>query len=110
MTAGTGLWIRHDDGRLEPEPDANAWAEWFKEANRVIERTELGGGRYVSTVFLGVDYNFGFDDCGPLLFETMIFPECDRWVRYETEKQARAGHKDVVVQEMVKSLRGAAQC
>lgn len=50
----------------------------------------------VSTVFLGIDHNFG--DGAPLLFETMIFGgkhnEYQR--RYATWTEAEAGHKHAV--------------
>lgn len=59
----------------------------------------------VSTVWLGVNYNFAGDG-PPLIFETMVFgehPLADAacW-RYATEDEARAGHENVV-----KALRAA---
>jgi hypothetical protein len=52
----------------------------------------------VSTIWLGLDYNWGHG--APIIFETMVFSETlgqDRpcW-RYATEDEARAGHEEVV--------------
>lgn len=52
----------------------------------------------VSTVWLGLDHNFG--DGPPLIFETMVFAEGSPWNewmdRYATEEEAAAGHAEVV--------------
>src|SRR4051794_39297838 len=58
----------------------------------------------VSTVFLGIDHNFGFGpDKDPLLFETMIFGGDERsefgesyCERYHTWGEAEAGHTQAV--------------
>jgi len=59
----------------------------------------------VSTVFLGIDHNWGGGP--PLIFETMIFnqgPESERpWheeyqERYSTWEQAEAGHARAVLE------------
>lgn len=59
----------------------------------------------VSTVWLGVNYNFTGDG-PPLIFETMVFGDHplaeDACWRYATEDEARAGHENVV-----KALRTA---
>lgn len=47
------------------------WAEWLENNdNRRVAQTSVNGAG-VSTVFLGLNHNFG--DGLPLLFETMIF-------------------------------------
>lgn len=60
--------------------------------------TTLPGGARVSTVWLGLDHQFG--DGPPLIFETMVFPaessmdlDCER---YSTEEEAKAGHSAMV--------------
>jgi hypothetical protein len=62
---------------------------------QVDTRADLDG-RWVSTVWLGLDHSFGSGP--PLIFETMVFRskdgplhdlECDR---YSTEVDALAGH------------------
>ena len=54
---------------------------------------DVSGDVVVSTVFLGLNHNYGADP--PILFETMIFGgehDEDQW-RYETWNQAIEGHK-----------------
>lgn len=75
-------------------PDALEWARWFEKAGdaRVVARTSVGG-REVSTVFLGVDHAFGGP---PMLFETMVFPECEICERCSTWAEAEAQHARVL--------------
>jgi hypothetical protein len=49
------------------------WGRWFQKADRIVKQ-EYIGPYFVSTVFLGTDYNFAMQG-PPILFETMIF--CD---------------------------------
>lgn len=62
---------------------------------KAVARTRIRGN-LVSTVWLGMDHNFGFDGNGPVIFETMVFFSDDfkdeYCERYCTEDQARAGH------------------
>lgn len=68
-----------------------------KRLDKVVEQTTLPDGKWVSTVWLGINHRFG--DGPPLIFETMVFPskvselDCER---YSTEAQARAGHAAMV--------------
>lgn len=69
---------------------------------RRIAETTLPDGKWVSTVWLGLDHGAG---CGPpLIFETMVFApsrdgelreslDCDR---YATAAEAKAGHAEMV--------------
>ncbi len=77
------------------------WANSFetrRDLKRVAETT-LPNGRWVSTVWLGLNHSFG--NGPPLIFETMVFPsreklseeDCDR---YSTEAEALAGHAAMV--------------
>ena len=75
--------------------DVIEWAQKFEFENRTIEKTEINE-ILISTVFLGVNYNFGNGD--PLLFETMVFGgkldgEQDR---YSTWDEAEKGHQEMV--------------
>ena len=68
------------------------WAWWMEKADRQV-RDSMQGDVRVSTVFLGLDMNFGLDDA-PVLFETMVFingsgGDCER---YSTWDEAEAGH------------------
>ena len=57
----------------------------------------------VSTVFLGLDHNYG--DGPPLIFETMIFGgPLDQWQdRYSTEEEAKLGHERACILAFRKS-------
>lgn len=75
--------------------------EWCKSTTDETKRvalTELPGKGRVSTVWLGLNHQYG--DGPPLIFETMVFPEgswseddCDR---YSTLAEAEAGHARMV--------------
>jgi len=66
---------------------------------RIAEDTLAENGLWVSTVWLGLNHNWG--DGPPLIFETMVFRsqaefhdlDCDR---YATEAEAREGHTRMV--------------
>lgn len=82
---------------------------------RVAETTIADGALRVSTVFLGLDHNWGAGE--PLLFETMVFlaeqgTETRHHVhRYSTWGDAEAGHAVVVrlvTLEYQRSVDGAA--
>jgi hypothetical protein len=53
-----------------PCEDLLEWGRWMQDADRIVLRTVIGEWR-VSTVFLGLDHQFGQGP--PILFETMIF-------------------------------------
>lgn len=80
------------------------WANRFETADQTrdmkrVAETTLPDGKWISTVWLGIDHSFGSGP--PLIFETMVFPsranmndlDCDR---YSTEDQALAGHAAMV--------------
>lgn len=65
---------------------------------RITSGSDQGTDFIVSTVWLGINYNFG--DGEPVIFETMVFggnerqdETCYRWT---TEQAARDGHAEVV--------------
>ena len=73
------------------------WAEFFEQTElRRVAKTETSRGE-VSTVFLGIDHNFGFKG-PPILFETMVFggPYNEYMERYCTWAEAEEGHAHVV--------------
>ena len=86
------------------------FAEWFGNFNnRLIDRTDISneskypGGRFISTVFLGMNANqidtlIGGEQ--PMLFETMVFGgEFDqRMWRYSSYGEAKRGHWIIVDQ------------
>src|SRR5271157_2085879 len=68
------------------------------DTQRVVKQENVGKF-WVSTVFLGIDHNFGFRDPTPILFETMIFDESpsEKWCqRYPTYQTALEGHNLIV--------------
>lgn len=83
------------------EPDFMAWARWFEQAShdgaagRRVAQTCDGDIR-VSTVFLGLDHQWGSGP--PLLFETMVFggPLDSEQDRYSTWEAADEGHREMV--------------
>ena len=76
--------------------DILEWGRWFETADRHVADTRLDDGVRISTVFLGIDHQFG--DGPPILFETLIFggPHDQEMFRYATWAQANAGHTEVV--------------
>lgn len=88
-----------DENKNIVEVDLFKWAEWFSKADRHVGLTDIAGLK-VSTVFLGIDHNFG--DGPPLLFETMVFgaPQDSYWydfqMRWATYEQASKGHQNTV--------------
>lgn len=105
------------------------WAKWMEEnrSERIVAQTVVGDYK-VSTVFLGLDHNFG-DKGDPILFETMTFenkvsshtfmgkerkyhkeaeeaglkPEGEVSGRWRTKSEALAEHKKIV--EIVKKAQ-----
>lgn len=76
--------------------DVLRWAEWFETADRHVAMTKIGDDVRVSTVFLGLDHNFGAKG-RPILWETLVFGgthdgDC---YRYETRLQAQRGHDEM---------------
>jgi hypothetical protein len=89
-----GTYILDNRGQPVVERDVLRWWDWFEQAeNRVVRQDEVGRGVSVSTVFLGLDYNF-WERGRPLLWETMIFGgRHDKYCRrYATREDALAGH------------------
>jgi len=86
------MMYRLDENR-EPvlEPDLIAWGDWFEAADRSVARTRVGEA-VVSTVFLGIDHQFGLGP--PTLFETLILGGLGdgEGERYHTWADAEAGH------------------
>ena len=84
---------------LEGAPiDFTRWAEIHSDRKQKILKQETLNGRLVSTVYLGINHNYGEGE--PLIFETMIFPEGewqeDYCERYATKAQALEGHERAV--------------
>jgi hypothetical protein len=89
----TGKYIL--DGHTPVPADLMTWAAWFEKAERHVAKTNIGDV-FVSTVFLGLDHNWGRGP--PILFETMVFkgPLDGEQERYVTWEEAEAGHAAMV--------------
>jgi hypothetical protein len=84
------------DRRGEPI-DVNQWASLFTPSYQCVARDYEVEGYTVSTVWLGLDHNWG--DGKILIFETMLFGKGERdqeCHRYSAEKEALAGHQAIV--------------
>ncbi len=86
-----------DDQRKIIPTDALGWIDWFrKNPDRHVAQTQVGKCQ-VSTVFLGLDHNYG--GTPPLLFETMIFGHWSNeeyQTRCSTWEEAEAQHAEAV--------------
>ena len=79
-----------------PETDLLTWARWFETAERHVAETWVTPEIRVSTIFLGLDHQWG--DGPPLLWETMVFHEgagMKMW-RWSTYHEAEQGHEGIV--------------
>lgn len=71
--------------------DMMTWVRLFEDREyKVIEKTPVGALE-VSTVWLGSDHDFSGKG-PPIIFETLVFPDCEDGERYCTETEAREGH------------------
>lgn len=96
----TGKYLLGPNHEAIPCISLEAWGDSFKERARWrVGSTQLGPF-WVSTMFLGLDHQYGSGP--PLLFETMVFhgSHGDEQWRYSTWDEALAGHARVV--ELVK--------
>ena len=75
------------------EVDLLKWGAWFETTDRTVAKTDVGAS-VVSTVFLGLDHQWGTG--APLLFESMIFTggeggdswRCSTWGEAEAQHEA----------------------
>jgi hypothetical protein len=90
-------YILDADGRTAIAVDWLAWARWFEAAaaDRIVARTIIGDAT-VSTVFLGLNHQYG--DGPPLIFETLVFAGAldGEMERYSTWEEAEQGHQAMV--------------
>lgn len=65
-------------------------------------RYEPVDGYEVSTVLLSIDHRFASEG-PPIIFETMVFPDCEPCRRYSTKEQALAGHDEIIAELRAKA-------
>jgi hypothetical protein len=97
------------DGHTPVPVDVLTWGAWMEDfEQRVVGRTAVAEGVDVSTVFLGMNLQFG--EGPPLLFETMVRwedgPLNQEQERYPTWAEAEQGHARMVarVRDAIKDL------
>ena len=80
-----------------PVEDLFEWARWFETAKCKVAYDTISPGVQVSTVFLGLDHNFGMAG-RPILFKTVVFggPLDGEQERYHTWDEAEQGHRAMV--------------
>jgi hypothetical protein len=74
------------------------WTRLFANKKYQILKQTKVGDRLVSTVWLGMNHNFGWGK-KPLIFETLVLDDNyseDDGTRYSSESAARRGHKKFV--------------
>jgi hypothetical protein len=82
-------------GREVMEVPLMQWARTLEQADQRRVAEDFIGDVRVSTVFLGIN----LDPLGrspPLVFETMVFPDCDLIGRWATYDEAEAEHTKLV--------------
>lgn len=82
-----------DGNNLE---ELRSWALWFEDINNTRIAYHEVGNLIVSTVFLGIDHNMGYDD-RPVLFETIIFDKTktDKYGNHESVYMQRYSDFDI---------------
>jgi hypothetical protein len=90
------FWYKLDGVRPVPDETNGLWMQQNRDARRVAF-TQITDDIEVSTVFLGLDHNFGDGD-KPVLFETLVFggPMNGYMDRYENWFEAEQGHQEIV--------------
>src|SRR5262249_17726938 len=92
------FWLLDENRQPVPARDVIEWAQAFEqEKRRRVGYTEFEDGRWVSTVFIGLDQRF-LGSGPPLLFETAVFDDygVNIMCRYSSWDDAEAGHKATV--------------
>ena len=99
----SGMYILDDLGRPMEVDDVLVWGAWFETATRIVEQTVVGDRLLVSTVFLGLNHNYGTG--APILWETMVFKhngwqgtdfDGDYQQRYSSREKAEQGHRRAI--------------
>lgn len=92
-------YILDADGKPVPCDNLYEWARWFEAAGdtRLVQKTIVADGVKVSTVFLGLDHNWGKRG-PPLLYETMVFggPADGECLRAAKRSRALINHATMI--------------
>ena len=94
----SGRYILDENGAAVACPDLMTWARWIENRDNCrLKHDEVGNAR-VSTIFIGLDFNFSGEG-SPLLWETRILdsePHAFYQERYSTRQEALGGHEKAV--------------
>ena len=86
-------WYRRDGSIAD---DMAVFAKRFSDpAYKIVKQETLPDGRFLSTVWLGLDHSFNQNE-KPIIFETMLFGQNgneEDAARYSTEAEAILGHE-----------------
>jgi len=90
------IYYDKNDQPIEGKDACLVWAEQFEKdpKGRIVKQQTTWLGFWVSTVWLGLDHNFGHGK--PLIYETMVFrgSYSDLDTRsYSTRREAAVGHE-----------------
>lgn len=104
------------DKKIVKAKDIEEWARFFEiNKNRRVGWKMLIDGTTISTVFLGIDHGWSYDEL-PILFESMVFPWppgissylCKDYnpekemIRYRTWSEAEKGHRHLMEKYQIK--------
>jgi len=82
--------------------DSNTANELLGDHNYVVVKKTKVKKNEISTVWLGLDHSFNNNDGLPLIFETIVFPDCEDMDRYHTLEEAKEGHERMVKKYKIK--------
>ena len=82
-----------DENRQPKEAELLEWAEWFETNKARISKQTREGKYFISSVFLGLDHNWG--DGEPILWETMVFEDIEPVEEEIFGKKYTRTHKDI---------------
>lgn len=77
---------------------ANSEGAETMQIRRTVKKDEIDG-HFISTVILLLDHSLNFandPNLPPLIFETMIFPDCEYCERCSTYEQALVMHQEAI--------------
>lgn len=101
----------NDKNEVEP-CSIEEWGVFHDSPKKLIKQEDIGE-RFVSTVFVGINYNFGNSGYGhsrPIVFETMIFSDNDDPVNEYCERHATYQEAIERHDSIVKQLIGGTLC
>lgn len=96
---GTKKYILDERGEPKQCDDVLKWGAWYETGDRRV-KMDIVGDYCISTIFLGLDYGWGWKD-RPIIWETMVFKgEESLWFDRcgGSREQAEAMHAKMIEQ------------